>query len=111
MESKNLSFIEKRISGEAQSSLEGELKEIYSFFVNNKLLGLGLKVNDIKLVTHGADGEKSVFAEFFHTKTVHNTSNIDELVEERKKELIGEKTDEILRKFDAINYLFNEERQ
>ena len=99
------SFLEKRINQRANERLEDEYDEMRRYLYKSKMLGF-IEIKEICI------RENKVLPDFHNVKLSNkdesNTTNIAEVVEERRKELIQEETNEVMKKLDSIEYLFKQ---
>lgn len=101
-------YIERKIEAQAEEQLEKEYNDLRNYLYQNKLT-IDLKIGGVGL----RDGVKGPVPEKhnLNSESFKNSpvmSNISEILEKRKKEIIKERTDELLRKLDGIQYLFNQ---
>lgn len=95
------SHIEKRIEQRAEERLETEYNDLKNQLYSSKILG-HLKIGGKHI--RGSD----VLPDFHNIKLQSESeiTNITEIIEKRRQELIKEETDLILNKLENLNYLF-----
>lgn len=89
------SFIEKRIEERATAIYDKELKKLNEYITANPI-GSRIKIENEPLASH----HSSAF--------LKNSEKMKTIKEQRLKELIEIETDELLKRLETINYLFND---
>lgn len=95
--------LETLIERKAGEKLVQEYKDFRQNLMGNKI-GSKLEINGERIWGYDNHG---ILPEYMPKKTIEG-SNIFELLQERKEEIIGEETENLLNKLSSLDYLFNQ---
>lgn len=102
----NQSILEERINRRAEDRFYETLKSFRDSIGNNPI-GMRLKIDDVKLSYKCANGGITT-DNILNIEKIECKTNLKEIKKELIEEYKQEETDEILRKLENINYLFNQ---